>query len=135
MVKSIIKEVLIILLLIIAILLILGILFYDYYPATKKIPTGVEEYTLPKDMQAELDETIKTSEQQNIIKTYRVNADDLKIYQRRNDYQSGKINPFSREATQNPSTGNNSTSQGNNTSSGNQTSQGNSGGSFLNTIK
>ena len=94
MVKSIIKEIIIILLLVITILLILGILFYDYRPSTKKIPSQVAEYTLPQDMQKELEETLQSSEGQNIIKVYRVTSDDLKIHERNNDYIKGRTNPF-----------------------------------------
>ena len=38
MVKSIIKEIIIMLLLCVAILLILGVLFYDYIPSNKVVP-------------------------------------------------------------------------------------------------
>ena len=80
MIKSITKEIFIIILLILAILLILCILFYDYRPSTKKIPVPVAEYILPDTVQEELNETIKALETQNIVKTYYIDASDLKGY-------------------------------------------------------
>ena len=56
MVKSVIKEILIIILLIVAILLILGIMFYEYTPNSKQVPTAVAEYTLSADIEKELNE-------------------------------------------------------------------------------
>lgn len=92
MIKSIIKEVFIILLLFISILLVLAILFYGYRPSTKKVPTVVSQYSLPEKIQEELDETIL--ETQNIVKTYKVDSDDLYKYEKSNDYDKGRNNPF-----------------------------------------
>lgn len=92
MVKSIIKEIFIILLLMLSILLVLAILFYEYRPSTKYIPTISSKYSLPEDMQKELEETISTK--QNIVKTYKVDSDDLYKYEKSNDYDKGKDNPF-----------------------------------------
>ena len=94
MVKSIIKEIVIMLLLVIAILLVLAILFYNYRPSIKKIPSTVEAYVLPDEMQVELEETIQETTTQNVIKTYRVDSNDLKGYEKTNDYGKGKVNPF-----------------------------------------
>ena len=57
MLKSVIKEIFIILLLSIAILLILGILFYDYIPINKVVPEK-EAYVTPENVRNEIDETI-----------------------------------------------------------------------------
>jgi len=43
--KSVLKEIIIILLLCCAICLILGVVFYDYIPTNKVIPSTVEPYT------------------------------------------------------------------------------------------
>ena len=123
MVKSVIKEILIIILLIVAILLILGIMFYEYTPNSKQVPTAVAEYTLS--------ETIKAQETQNIIETYRVDDDDLALDRRKKIYEEGKINPFSKSA-EDPSSSNNSSSNTN--SSGNSQGTGNEG-KLLNTVK
>lgn len=131
--KSIIKEIFIILLLIVVILLILGILFYDYRPTTKKIPNKVAEYSLPQEMVEELKETVETSKTQNIIKTYRVDAADLKVYVKSQDYVQGKANPFEKPSTSNGI--GNQNNNGNNVSNTNSTSQNNNQGSFLNEVK
>lgn len=131
MVKSIIKEIGIIILLIIAILLVLGIIFYDYRPSTKKIPSTVAEYTLPQDMQEELEETIEATEKQNIIQTYRVDSKDLIRYERNDEYIKGKPNPFGKIESNN----NSSNSSGNNTGSTGNNTNNSSSGKFFNTVK
>ena len=133
MVKSIIKEIFIILLLVVRISLVLGILFYEYRPSTKKIPTQAAEYTLPQDMQEELEETIQAAENQNIVKVYRVTSDDLKVHERNNDYVKGRPNPFDKIDVTSTGTGTNTGSDSNTTGSG---SQNTSGGNFIkNTVK
>lgn len=131
MVKSVIKEILIIILLIVAILLILGIMFYEYTPNSKQVPTAVAEYTLSAEVEKELNETIKAQETQNIIETYRVDDDDLALDRRKKIFEEGKINPFSKSAEE-PSNSNNSNSNTN--SSGNSQGTGNEG-KLLNTVK
>ena len=54
MIKSIFKEIIIILLLIFAILALLGVLFYDYIPNKETLPTKAEEYKLADDVKEEL---------------------------------------------------------------------------------
>ncbi len=131
MVKSVIKEIFIILLLIIAILLILGIMFYEYNPTSKKIPNKVAEYALPQEMEEELKETLEASETQNIVKTYRVEGSELKRSERLGNYKSGKENPFSKEVIQN----NNNTAD-DNTNTNNNNAQGTGiQGNLFNTVK
>ena len=149
MIKSIIKEIFIMLLLILAVILVLGIYYYDERPSEKKIPTAVEEYSLPQEMQEELDETLEEQEVQSIIKTYSINADDLKHYERTNDYKKGKPNPFALYKTQSTESSNSSdgnissgsdssgnTSNSNSSETGNnETPQNTSQGRFLNEVK
>lgn len=61
MVKSVLKEICIILLLSVAILLILGIIFYEYIPINQTVPTR-EAYVTSENVKAEIDENIKSSE-------------------------------------------------------------------------
>ncbi len=140
MIKSIIKEILIIVLLIIATVILLGIVFYEYNPINKKVPSDVEAYVLPEKTAEELNETLEASQTQNIIKTYRIDAKDLKGFEKTNDYEKGKLNPFdkvwsdgTRHETNEISDGN--LSDGENNSSGSSNNTGNSGGHFFNTIK
>lgn len=136
MIKSIIKEIFIIILLVLAIILVLGIIFYDYRPSNKKIPSKVAEYTLSEEMSEELNETLTAAETQNIVKTYRVDSTDLGRYEESDDYNKGKVNPFAApssngENSQN-NTGNGNSTNNENTSSG---SEQNEGDGFFNTVK
>ena len=109
MAKNIIKEIIIILLLCLAIILILGILLYEYAPMSKTIPNPVS-YTTPEEVQQELATSSDVDESQ-IIMTYEVDSSDLRNYERINDYQPGKANPFSSYTTsgENTTTGGAST--------------------------
>lgn len=91
MLKSVIKEIFIILLLSIAILLILGILFYDYIPINRVIPER-EAYVTPEEVKNEVEETI--TETEKIEVTYEVTDSDLNIYKQSGRYTEGKANPF-----------------------------------------
>ena len=66
MLKSVIKEIIIILLLSIAILLILGIFFYDYIPINQTVPTK-EAYVTPNTVKEEIDEIIAGSEKVEVF--------------------------------------------------------------------
>ena len=101
MVKSIIKEIIIMLLLCVAILLILGVLFYDYIPTNKVIPTK-EAYSTPENVKAEINEQITELEKTEI--SYEVTDADLNIYKQSSSYKPGKSNPF---ALSNSTGGNN----------------------------
>lgn len=107
MVKTIIKEIIIMLLLCLAIILILGILLYEYVPMTKTIPNPVS-YTTPSNVKQELanSENIDESE---IIMTYEVDATDLNNYSTIQNYKPGKANPFSSYETTGTTTGTNTT--------------------------
>ncbi len=126
MVKSVLKEIIILMLLFLAILVVLGILLYDYFPMTKTLPTQVA-YTTPEDVKEELAEM--TVDKETIVMTYSVDSSDLRNYQISSDYTSGKANPFStyvEEApTENPDGNSGSTNNG--SSSGSSSS----GGSYF----
>ena len=96
MVKSVIKEIFIILLLSIAILLILGIIFYDYIPINRFIPEK-EAYTMPDNIMEEINETILETEKVEV--TYEVTDSDLNIYKQTGSYTEGKENPFTLKET------------------------------------
>ena len=129
MTKIIIKEIIIIFIIGIAIFLVQGILLYEYIPKDKKAIKVVEAYELPNDVSQELEHTIENESTQKIVKTYSVNSKDLKGFEKSNDYNKGKINPFSEIENSSISSANSSFS-----SSGNSDSMGSSG-SFLNTVK
>lgn len=135
MVKSIIKEIFIMLLLCIAILLLLGILFYDYIPTNKFVPTR-QAYETPQNVKEEIDEKITELEKTEI--SYEITDADLNIYKQSSSYKPGKSNPFSMVSEENVAsnqiTEENNT-QNNSSSDKNVSSQTNSTGTFFNDTK
>lgn len=93
MAKTIIKELIIVLLLCLAIILVLGILLYEYVPMSKTVPTPVS-YNAPEGIKKELS-TIEQTEEQSIYESYEINESDLNNYKRTKDYKPGKVDPFS----------------------------------------
>lgn len=114
MVKTLIKEIIIMLLLCLAIILLLGILLYDYVPIAKTIPNPVS-YVTPENVKQELAETT-TIDESKIIMTYEVDSTDLNNYKRIQNYKPGKANPFSSYETNGTDTtkGNSSTGENEN---------------------
>lgn len=93
MFKSVFKEIIIMLLLLIIIVLGLVILLYDYNPNLKTIPQKLAQYKLPLDVENELSKSV-VSEPQDIVKTYKIEEEDLDLYEKTDEYDRGKINPF-----------------------------------------
>ena len=139
MIKTIFKETCIILLLCIAIALVLGIVFYDYIPANKVIPTK-EAYFTPNEVKEEIDEQISEVKKTEI--SYEITDADLNIYKQSSSYKPGKKDPFALSKSESPSsnpTGNNTTNNSaNNSSSRNENTSNtsdvdkNSTGTFFN---
>ncbi len=115
MLKSIAKEVGIVILLILAIILAIGIVFYDYIPKNKSIPVKRQAYEFSEDIKTELQGNVE--EGQNIIITHYLDETDLDAYESKKDYNKGNPNPFSITSTEN-STGltNNNINSNNNVS-------------------
>ena len=132
MVKVIIRETIIALLVCLAILLILSVVLYNYIPTNKVIPETVE-YTPSKEIQTQLNAAVEDNSEE-ILMTYEITAQDLENYERTNEYNPGKANPFapvSETATDNGdgnSSNPGSTTPGN-TSNGSSSSNG--GGSLF----
>lgn len=133
MAKSIIKEIIIMLLICLAIILVLGILLYEYVPASKTMPNEVS-YTTPSDVKEELLSSADVDDSQ-IIVTYEVNQEDLNNYKKVQNYKPGKANPFdSGETTDssnatNTTNGNSSTGNSNNGNTGSSSTGNTSAGS------
>jgi hypothetical protein len=119
MAKTVIKEIFIFLLLLLVIALVLGIMFYDYIPNNKTVPTALKQYELAPEAQEELNETMSRSSE-NIVKTYYIDSSDLSAYASTKDYNKGKVNPFEDYTSEN--TTNNTT---NNTNTKNTNTTGN----------
>lgn len=139
--KSVIKELIIVLLLLLAIVLVLGVFLYDYIPTNKIIPK-VEQYQVPNSIKEELEQTVSEEEEQATQIVYEIDGTDLKNYEKSKDYQKGKVNPFAQD-TQNTNpnnqtgnnnadnTNNNNNSNNNTNSSANATNNSNSVGNYL----
>lgn len=98
--KIIFRETIISLLVAIAVLLILSVALYNYMPSNKVIPETVE-YTPTKEIQQQLNSQV--DEEQETTEPYVVTANDLDNYEKTNEYNPGKANPFA--AASEPSTG------------------------------
>ena len=95
--KSIIKEIIIILLLCIAICLILGVIFYNYIPTNKVVPSKVEAYSTSDSIKEEINEEIVEYPKQNIV--FEITDSDLTLYRKSDSYDAGKANPFAASTT------------------------------------
>lgn len=96
MAKSVLKELIIVLLLCLAIILVLGILFYEYIPIAKEIPEQVS-YSTSDAIQEQKTEIrgLTADEEYYSGETDSIDSDDLNNYRRTQDYVPGKANPFS----------------------------------------
>lgn len=136
MVKSVIKEIIIILLLVLAVILALGVVFYNYIPSNKAVPP-VQTYKTATAVEQELQEQV--TEEQPTLQRYEITADDLKNLQKTNDYVNGKENPFStyEKPVENTEDGNmtnvNSVGTNVNSSNGGQTTNTNNNTFYKNT--
>ena len=126
MAKNVIKEIIIILLLCLAIILVLGILLYEYVPMTKTIPNPVS-YTVPEGVEQELQDTSDDVLMSFNNQSEEIDSADLNNYERINNYQPGKANPFSPYEQQTSTSGENTT-QGNSSTGGSTSSTTNSTG-------
>ncbi len=111
--KSILKEIIIILLLCCAICLILGVLFYDYIPTNKVVPSTVEAYQTSNTIKEEINQEITEFQKQTIV--MEITDSDLKVHRQEKNYDSGKINPFAKSSSNATNTTNNNTTIGNTT--------------------
>lgn len=129
MVKSVIKELILVLLLCLAIILVLGILLYKYVPLSKTLPSEVA-YTIPAETKEELAASEHIDDSQ-IVMTYTVNASDLNNFQRTQNYKPGKANPFAAVGQEEQNQGN--ANSGNGTTNNNQGSNNNNNNNNSNT--
>ena len=114
MVKTILKEGTITILLCVAILLLLSIIFYDYNPLTKTVPSKIA-YVAPNEIKDELEGEISRLNATNIV--YTIEGADLNVYKQSNSYVSGKANPFASSTVGNANTTGNTQNNTNNNGS------------------
>ena len=94
MAKTILKEILIILLVCVAIVLLMAVIFYNYIPTNKVIPAKVTAYQLPQNVEEIINETTIDSYNSSSI-NYTIDNADLSKYQATQSYNPGKADPFS----------------------------------------
>lgn len=129
MLKSIIKEIIIMLLVCLAILLVLCVLLYDFIPSNKVLPAEVS-YAPSEEIKHELESAVE-GEQTKVVLSYEVTSTDLRNYEKSDDYNAGKVNPFSEyiEKPDGEATGSDgSSSTGSNSNTGTGSSSGTSSG-------
>lgn len=131
MAKVIIRETIIALLVCLAVLLILSVALYNYIPANKVVPETVE-YTPSKEIQTQLNAAVEDNSEE-ILMTYEITATDLDNYERTNEYNPGKVNPFAAFSDSTDGEGGNGNSGGDGQTGGNTTVTpgGNNGGGSL----
>lgn len=130
MVKSILKEICIMLLLCVAIVLILLVIFYEYIPSNKVVPNKLSAYTTEENIKAEIQENIEGVNKVEV--SYEITSSDLTLYKQTNGYKAGKPDPFSASTSTNTANPNGGTQTNGNGSSGNTTTDPNSTGTFFN---
>ena len=133
-IKSIFKEICIMILLCVAIVLVLGVIFYDSIPSNKVVPNKLSAYTTPENVVTEINEEIAAMNKVEV--TYEIKGSDLTLYKQTHSYTSGKPDPFSASTstnTSNPNGGSASNTNKNNVG-GNATTNTdpNSTGTFFN---
>lgn len=118
MAKVIIRETIISLLVCLAVLLILSVALYNYIPANKVVPESVE-YTPSADIKTQLNSEVEDNSSE-ILMTYEITASDLDNFERTNEYNPGKVNPFA-AYSETPDEGDGNTPTGNSDGTGNTT--------------
>lgn len=131
--KSVIKEILIIVLLCCAVCLLLGVVFYDYIPTNKVIPSQVQAYETSNTIKDEISQGVSNYETENYV--FEITDSDLSLYRQSDSYDPGKANPFASSALSENTTTNTvaeGTNTGNTTSNGNTSNNSSSGTSNQN---
>lgn len=134
--KSVFKEIIIILLFLLNIFLILDIVFYQDMPNSRIVPEKVEEYALEETIKQELESNLNNTESDKIIRTYQLDSKAIAGYEKTNEYDKGKVNPFaeySAGTTGNTTTDGGTTGKENNNGDSSNTEQDPSKDNFLNT--
>lgn len=119
MIKTILKEIIIMILLCVAIIFILSVLFYDYNPINKIVPNKIA-YSVPENIKNELEEEEKVENKLVVEnKVYTIQGSDLNLYKKSNTYNPSKENPFAKTSSGAPSgTGSGNNVNGSGTSTG-----------------
>lgn len=93
MAKTIIKETFIIILTTVAIGLVLAVIFYQFLPTNKIVPSKVTAYSTPENVEKEIKDDYN-GELESSTTTYTITDADLSLYKRTQSYNPGKSDPF-----------------------------------------
>lgn len=105
MFKTIIKEICIILLITVAVGLILALIFYQYLPSNKIIPSKVTAYATPGEVSKEIEEDSQ-DEFEAVNTVFTVTDADLSLYKSEKSYNPGKVDPFAEVSNETAGAGN-----------------------------
>lgn len=94
MFKTLAKQFIIMLLICVAIGLILAIIFYQYIPSNKIVPSKVEEYQTSESIKAEIQDKTENFDLGSSEQNYEITDSDLNLYKRTGSYDPGKMDPF-----------------------------------------
>lgn len=92
--KSILKEIIIILILCVVILLILGVIFYDYIPTNKVVPSTVEAYQTSNTIKDEISQNVADYNTASTTIVKEITESQLEFDKKNKSYDQGKVNPF-----------------------------------------
>ena len=125
--KSMVKEIAILVAMMILIVLILGITFYDYIP-TYKVAPEVQKYVADSNIKEALEEIEEEEVDSIIIKPLTIDSSNLDLYRAKKSYEKGKANPFAdysklEQTTQEAEDAQASSSQSSETTSSSSSSQ------------
>ena len=99
--KTIVGELFIIILLSIVIVITLKVVLFDFIPSKTNLPNPIKyrAEAVVKEILNDIDyekitQENEESETESVLKSYKIEASDLKNYVSKNDFESGKDNPF-----------------------------------------
>lgn len=90
--KTVIREIIISLLVCLAVILLLSVMFYNFIPNNKVLPEKVT-YQASEEIKSEVNSEVDNNSDL-IIKTYEITASDLEGFERTDQYNPGRANPF-----------------------------------------
>lgn len=86
-IKSIFKEICIMILLCVAIVLVLGVIFYDSLPQNKVVPNKLEAYKTNQEVENEINEEVAAMNKVEV--TYEIKGSDLTLYKKTSSSRAG----------------------------------------------
>ena len=98
MAKTILKEIFIIFLITLAVGLVLALIFYQYIPTNRIVPSKVTAYATPEEVAKEIEDASQ-EELEGENKVFTITDADLALYRSERSYNPGKVNPFAKASS------------------------------------